>query len=385
MTLSPSIRTIELQLRELLGSNLLYHVVIAALMFFATLALGWLIKWILSSIGKPIAKKTLNELDDMILDILIEKTRWIATVTGAYLATEEVTKATTVADITARQLLGYGKGVIFVSFVLVVTGVLIRIADASVRYMMESHAQKTYSKLNDALLPLINRVVNIILALIGIIIVLHHFGQDVSSLVVSLGVGSLAIALAAQDTLANMIAGFVIMIDRPFRVGDRIQLPGGETGDVFEIGIRSTKILDFDNNLVIVPNAELTKGKIVNYSYPEHSVRVVLDVNVAYGTELRKPKQILLDLAERHSDVLRNPAPEAFVVALADSAVTLRLVGRTSSYQKKFLVETSLREQVYNTFSREGIQIPFPQRMVHLSSDSHVTLQTRQKRTKIRR
>jgi MscS family membrane protein len=385
MKFSPSLRSIELQLRELLGSNQLYHIFIALAMFFATLALGWIIKWILSSVGKSIAKRTSNELDDLILDILIETTRWIAMVVGAYLAAEEITKATTVADITSRQLLGYAKGVIFVSFVSVVTGVFIRIADSSVKYAIEMHARKTSSKWNEGILPLINRVLNIILVTIAVIVVLHHFDQDVSSLVVSLGVGSLAIALAAQETLANMIAGFVIMLDRPFRVGDRIQLSTGETGDVVEIGIRSTKILDFDNNILVSPNSDLTKGKIINYSYPEHSVRIVLEVGVAYGTDLQKPKQILLDLAGKHSDVLRNPAPEVFVAALGESSVSLRLVGRAGSYRKKGLVETSLREQVYTAFSREGIQTPFPQRTVHLSTESHATLQNRQKRTKARR
>jgi small-conductance mechanosensitive channel len=389
MTFIPSsLQPIEQYLRNVLGSDFLYHLVMAAVMFLAAVVLGWIAKRFLATVGRRIISRTASELDDLILNILLEKIKWIAVVTGAYLASEEIAKSTTEADITARQLLGYANGIIFVCFVIVVTIVLIRIVDTSIKHAMERHARRTSSKLNEALLPLINRVVNILIATIALIIVLHHFGQEVSSLVVSLGVGSLAIALAAQDTLANMIAGFVIMLDRPFRVGDRIQLPSGEVGDVYEIGIRSTKILDFDNNTIVSPNADLIKGRIVNYSYPEQVIRVVVEVGVAYGTELDRAKLIMTSLAKQHPDVLKDPLPEVFVVALADSSVNLRLVARTGDFRKKFLIETTLREQIYNTFRAEGIEIPFPQRVVYLANEAHgtsATLQGSQKRTKVRR
>jgi MscS family membrane protein len=389
MTFIPSsLQPIEQYLRNVLGSDFLYHLVMAAVMFLAAVVLGWIAKRFLATVGRRIISRTASELDDLILNILLEKIKWIAVVTGAYLASEEIAKSTTEADITARQLLGYANGIIFVCFVIVVTIVLIRIVDTSIKHAMERHARRTSSKLNEALLPLINRVVNILIATIALIIVLDHFGQDISSLVVSLGVGSLAIALAAQDTLANMIAGFVIMLDRPFRVGDRIQLPSGEVGDVYEIGIRSTKILDFDNNTIVSPNADLIKGRIVNYSYPEQVIRVVVEVGVAYGTELDRAKLIMTSLAKQHPDVLKDPLPEVFVVALADSSVNLRLVARTGDFRKKFLIETTLREQIYNTFRAEGIEIPFPQRVVYLANETHgtsATLQGSQKRTKVRR
>ncbi|MEX2189058.1 MAG: mechanosensitive ion channel family protein, partial [Bacteroidota bacterium] len=214
---------------------------------------------------------------------------------------------------------------------------------------------------------------------------LNYFRQDVSSLVVSLGVGSLAIALAAQDTIANMIAGFVIMMDKPFRPGDRIQLASGETGDVYEIGIRSTKVLDFDNNVIVMPNAELTKGKIVNYSYPEMVIRVMVQVGVAYGTDIDQARQIMVKLARLHPHVMSEPAPEVFVMDLADSAILLRLVGRSDDFRQKFLTEAALREEIYNSFVKEGIEIPFPQRVVHLQQASNAKPQASQKRKTTRR
>ncbi len=360
-------------LRTYLGSAFFSHLVIAALMFLAAIVLGWVANRFLTTFGRRLAAKTGSELDDIIIEIIIDRIKWIAVVAGSYLASEELIRSTEATDVVARQLLGYAQGIIFVCFVTVVSIALIRIADSSIQYTMERHARRTSSKINEALFPLINRIVNILIALIALIIVLHHFGQDVSSLVVSLGVGSLAIALAAQETIANMIGGFVIMTDRPFRVGDRIKLPSGEIGDVQEIGIRSTKILDFDNNLLVSPNADLIKGKIVNYSYPSEQIRIFVDVSVAYGADIERAKTIITNLATQHPDVLKTPAPAVFLVSFGEASLNLQLNGRTDDYRKKFPIETTLREQIYKALAEEGIQMALPYRVVQLSNPPNGT------------
>ncbi|MBM4168017.1 MAG: mechanosensitive ion channel family protein [Ignavibacteria bacterium] len=373
------------RLREFIGDELLYHVVVAVILFLVVTAFGWIFKRFLNTIGRRLIAKTKSDLDDMIVDILVQNVKWFALVLAFYLSAEEITKAIPPENTMALKFLSYFNGIVFVVFVIVVTGIVIRIADSSVKYAIENHAKRINTRINEALLPLINRVLNIAIILIAVIIVLNHFGQDVSSLVVSLGVGSLAIALAAQDTLANMIAGFVIMMDRPFRVGDRIKLPSGEIGDVSEIGIRSTKILDFDNNVIVHPNAELIKSKIVNYSYPEEIIRVIVEVGVAYGTEIDKARYIMLDAARNHPNVLKDPIPEVFVIDLAESSVNLRLVARTDDFRKKFLTETMLREQIYNAFRADGVEIPFPQRVLYVREQRNGITQTRQKRKTVRR
>jgi len=373
------------KLQTYIGDELFYHVVVAGILVFVIMTLGWLFKRFLNTVGRRLIAKTESELDDVIVDILVQNVKWFALVLAFYLAAEEITKAVPPDNVTALQFLGYFNGILFVLFVIVVTGIVIRIVDTSVKYAIENHAKRINAKLNEALLPLINRAVNIIIFLIAVIIVLNHFGQDVSSLVVSLGVGSLAIALAAQETLANMIAGFVIMMDRPFRVGDRIKLPSGEIGDVSEIGIRSTKILDFDNNLIVHPNAELIKSKIINYSYPEEIIRVVVEVGVAYGTEVDKVRYIMLDLARNHPNILKDPIPEVFVMDLADSSVNLRLIAHTDDFRKKFITETSIREQIYNAFSSENVEIPFPRRVIYVQEQRNGTTKAPKKRKAVRR
>jgi len=200
-----------------------------------------------------------------------------------------------------------------------------------------------------------------VISMIGLLIVLNRFDINVSGIIATLGIGSLAIALAAQETLANMIAGFVILIDRPFREGDRIKLPSGEVGDVYEIGMRSTKILDFDNNLIIVPNTDLVKSKIQNMTYPDYVSRVFVDVDVAYDTNIELAKKILIDIAKSHPLTLPEFEPVVFVTNFNQSGISLRLISRTADYRNVYKMQSDFREEILKKFFEYKIEIPFLQ------------------------
>lgn len=129
-------------------------------------------------------------------------------------------------------------------------------------------ASKTKSRLDDEFIPLFRKITNIFLWIIVILLILSNLGINIGALVATLGISSLAIALAAQDTIANIIAGFLIMVDRPFRVDDEIKLPSGEKVTVLDIGIRRSRFLNLeDNAIIIVPNLDMSKSKIINYTY----------------------------------------------------------------------------------------------------------------------
>lgn len=159
---------------------------------------------------------------------------------------------------------------VFISLlILVVTYWVFKIAVVLFKWYAVNIAAKTKTDLDDKFIPLFRRVTVTIIWVIGLIILLSKLGVNINALVATLGVSSLAIALAAQDTIANVIAGFLIMIDRPFCVGNDIKLPSGEKVRVIEIGIRRSKFISDEKAIIIVPNLELSKSKIVNYSYAE--------------------------------------------------------------------------------------------------------------------
>ena len=154
--------------------------------------------------------------------------------------------------------------------IIFITYWVFKIAVALFNWYAINIAAKTATKLDDKFIPLFKRIAITIIWTIGFIILLSRLGININALVATLGVSSLAIALAAQDTIANIIAGFLIMIDRPFCVGDTIKLPSGEKVEVLDIGIRRSKFLSEDKGIIIMPNLELSKSKIINYTYGDN-------------------------------------------------------------------------------------------------------------------
>ena len=150
--------------------------------------------------------------------------------------------------------------------IFIVTFWVFKINLALFDWYAQNVAAKTQTNLDDKFIPLFKRLSSTIIWSLGLIVFLGRLGVNINALVATLGVGSLAIALAAQDTISNIIAGFLIMIDHPFSVGEEIKLPSGEKVKVLDIGIRRSKFLSQDEAIVIMPNLELSKSKITNYS-----------------------------------------------------------------------------------------------------------------------
>jgi MscS family membrane protein len=212
--------------------------------------------------------------------------------------------------------------------------------------------------------PLLAKLDRIVIVLLGVIAVLNNFGVNVQSLVVSLGVGSLALGLAAQDTLANMFAGFTLMLDRPFTLGDRIQLATGEVGDVETIGMRATEIRTLDETFLIVPNSSLTKDRLVNLSRPSRAITVRMEVGVAYGSDLSLVKRILREAALASEYVDPERPPLVLVARFADFFVGVQLVFWVRDYSEQGLARSQVHEEAYRRLREAGIEIPLPTRRI---------------------
>ena len=339
----------------------LKQVLLAIVIAIASWVLAKASRYVIDVIRRQLAGRTKTELDDRIIAILAKPVRRLILVGGLYIAVHQLESL--FADIVFKVVDGLLYVWVIVIFTLMVVDVLNQLLDWYGTRLAERAGDATRREF----FPLIDRVIKLVVFTIAIIFILRHFHQDVGSLIVSLGVGSLAIALAAQSTLANMIAGFTIMLDRPFRIGDRIQLSSGEKGDVVEIGLRSTKILTFENTLLIIPNDNIVREKVLNLSYPNPIIRVKVDVGVAYGSDPDKVKQIMVDVAKNHPEVLDDPPPMAYLVNFGDSSLDMTLIGRIQRYTDQWRVQEELRVAIYRAFEENGIEIPFPQHVVHLA------------------
>lgn len=217
-----------------------------------------------------------------------------------------------------------------------------------------------------ALRSFLMNILNIALFATLIILIINIVGTKPVSLVALIGSIGLAVGLAVKDNLANFAGGVMLLFNKPFKGGDYIEAQN-VAGTVQSVGILYTTLTTFDNKTVHIPNGPLSTGNIVNYS-TQATRRVDLTVNVEYGSDVELVKRLLLDIAEKHPQVLKDPAPLSRMVKMNDSSIDFVL--RVWTLSGDFWPVTfDLNEQVYDALNANGLNIPFPQMTVHLAKD----------------
>lgn len=205
------------------------------------------------------------------------------------------------------------------------------------------------------------------LAFVGGVIALQAWGIDVSSLALLASVLGVGVGFGLQNLANNFVSGIVISLERPVRVGDYIQI-GELTGTVERVGGRSTHIRTRDNITIVVPNSRLLENEVVNWTLGDPRTRIHIPFGVAYGSDLPRVRAVILEAAEGHPDVLATPAPQVDLDGFGESSLDLDLEVWTADPRKEEDVKSDLYYRIERSLRREGIEIPFPQRDLHLRS-----------------
>jgi len=218
-----------------------------------------------------------------------------------------------------------------------------------------------------ALRSFLINMINIIFFTILIIVIFNIVGTKAVSLAALIGSVGLAIGLAVKDNLANFAGGVMLLFNKPFKGGDYIEAQNLE-GKVQSVGILYTTLVTFDNKTIHIPNGPLSTGNIVNYT-AQATRRVDVSVNVEYGSDVELVKSLLLEIADRHPLILKDPAPFSRMVKMNDSSIdfVLRVWTATDDF---WTVTYDLNEQIYETLNANGLNIPFPQMTIHMANDS---------------
>jgi small-conductance mechanosensitive channel len=213
--------------------------------------------------------------------------------------------------------------------------------------------------------------IRVLFAGLAATILLDNLGVSLTAVWTTLGVGSVAIALALQDTLSNFFAGVYLRLDRPVRVGDYVKLESGEEGFVAQLGWRSTRIRTLPNNIVVVPNAKLASAIVTNYSLPETQMSLLIAVSVSYDSDPGEVEQILIEEATAAAGELEGLLPEPapfvrFIPGFGDSSLNFTLICRVATFVDQYLAQHEIRKRILARFRKEHISIPFPQRDIHV-------------------
>ncbi len=245
------------------------------------------------------------------------------------------------------------------------TSACIRISSEVVRSSIKKSGSDSPG-VSKEIAPLLGNVIKIIFFIACLMVILSIWKIDITPLVASAGIAGIAVAVAAKDTLSNFFGGVSIFFDKPYKIGDFIDIGGNDRGEVVHIGIRSTWIKTRDDIQISVPNSVISSSKIINESAPIPKYRVRIPVGVAYGTDLEKVEKILLTIADENENIHDDPKPCMRFTEFGDSALKVELQCWAENPSLRQLTVHELNMAIYKAFNENGIVIPFPQAEIRL-------------------
>ena len=341
------------QLAELIGPNVYLQALIIATVF---IGFGKVADWVISGIIGRFARKSDNEFDDGLVKLVHRPVFLSFVFIGLGLATTHAELPKTPTFVTINLLKTIAIFVWYTTFGQLNNLVVNALRKSSTSKLAES-----------GMLSLLHNVLKVLLVALAIYFMFIAWNIDVTAWLASAGIVGLALSFAAKDSLSNLFAGVSIVMDAPYKAGDYIILDSGERGVVTEIGLRSTRILTRDDIEITIPNGIIGNSTIINEAGgPPSQHRIRVAVGVAYGSDLDHVIETLEGVASDNADILRTPEPRVRFRAFGDSSLNFELLGWIASPADRGRVQHELNCAIYKALGRERIEIPFPQRDLHV-------------------
>lgn len=205
------------------------------------------------------------------------------------------------------------------------------------------------------------------LIVIGVLVAVSLAGMSLSNLTIILGAFSVGIGFGLQNIFNNLVSGLILLFERPIQIGDVVEV-GSLVGNVKSMGIRSSNLRTFDGAEVIVPNGHLISNEVINWTLSDNKRRIEIISGVAYGSDVHKVQELFLKLLQDHPDVLQYPAPRVYFNDMGESSLDFRLLFWTDNFDEWLRIRSEMIFKIYDTLKAEGIEIPFPQRDLHIKS-----------------
>lgn len=322
----------------------------AALALIAGFALGLVARLVLLRYALPIARRTPTKIDEVMLEVAATPAAFTFAVLGAAQA--------------ARLVWPTREGDVLrwaISALVVVWGWALARLVTHLLLQGTSHAS-TDPRARGALL--LGRFAKVVAAVVILLTLLALWNVSITPLVASAGIAGIALALAAQDTLANLFAGIAVYMDRIYEIGDTVVLDEGSgselRGEVKDVGLRSTRIMTHDDVVIIVPNSVIANGRVVNESASRGSYRVRVRVPVDQESDLPTVERALLDVGAAHPRTRREPAPQVRVRLLDEAAIHMELLVWIANPRERGSIVSDLNKAIHARFRAEGIKLAFP-------------------------
>ncbi|MFQ5721934.1 MAG: mechanosensitive ion channel family protein [Candidatus Aminicenantales bacterium] len=319
--------------------------------------LALLAKLIVKKVLKPLAKKTKTKIDDLIIKSLSSLIFYIIFLLGLKVSIQHFEFKTTIFHSLIDSFL-----------IFIVSLLIIRIINEFALQWMKEWKAKTRTTADERLIPFLQKIIKAVVIILAVIFIFNAWRINISPLLATAGIAGLAIGLAVKDSLSNILGGLQLVLDRTFKVGDKVQLESGETGVILDIGLRSTKLKTYDNEVIYIPNGYLANAKIKNFTQPDLSIRVNVNFGVEYGSDPEKVKKVVLEAVKKIEAVLEEPEPQVIFLKMSD--FSLDFVARTwvQDYTQAYSTFLKMTDVIYEALTKAKIGIPFPTRTIFTKS-----------------
>lgn len=322
-----------------------------------SLIVAFIAKFILRQVLKPLAKKTKTKVDDLIIKSITSILFYIILALGFKIGFQ-----------TFQFQVEIYNNLVDTFLVLLVVIALLRIITNLSKHWIEDWAKKTESTADDRLIPLLQKIMKAVVIILAFIFVFDAWDIDISPLLATAGIAGIAIGFAVRDSLANILGGIQLVMDKTFKVGDKIQIESGDMGVILDIGLRSTKLKTYDNEVIYIPNGQLANARVKNFTVPDLSIRVNVEFGVEYGSDSEKVRQVVLEAVQKIEGVLEDPAPVVQFLKMSDFSLDYVVRVWVKDYSGAFDMKLKVTDVVYNALNKAGIGIPFPTRTIFTKS-----------------
>ncbi len=348
--------TFNLNLNGTYFGNTLFDYLVFLVIIGLSVLVGKIIYFITARIVKHVTKKTETMLDDILIEALDKPLVFLVFIIGLYFGQHTLTLTEGVSQTFLN--------IIKILFIVDVAWFLFRFIDSFVEHYMIPLSKKTDNDLDDALVPMVRKLLKIIIIIITGIMIISRFGYDVTSLVAGLGIGGLAVALAAKDLLGNMFGGASIVSDKMFKLGDRIRFDKYD-GFVQEVGMRSSRITTLDGSEIIVPNANIVNGILENVSR-ERRRRIRYTLGVTYDTSSIKLQRAMNIVTKIIQEKKGTEECTVFFDSFGDFSLNILVNYYINDLKNILQIKSAINEEIKRQFDREGIEFAFPTRTLYM-------------------
>ncbi len=346
-------------MRDILAKILVYPYARAVFAFVGFFIAAKITYFFLTHLVARLTRKTTTQLDDIILSRVKGPIYYLIIMAGLSAALDVLPLIPIIKVNLSRVL---GSIVIAISCYLAAS-----ILNLTVKAWFDQRKAILGKAKGQELIIISRKILNFIIFILLFIFILKLWQIEVSPLIASLGIAGFILGFALKDIFANIFGGVALIADKSFKIGDFIKLDTGEMGEIIDIGLRSTRIKSFEEgNEIIVPNSTLVMTKITNYGRPMVNLKMVIKIGVAYGSEVGKVKEILLDCVTKLKKTQKDPPPRVYFIEMADFSLNFRIVFWIRDFRDRFDIQDRVISAAYQELGVQGIKIPFPTRTIYM-------------------